>query len=88
MTPDVRTDRTDRVTGIARWQMPSLIVGIVGLLACVFAWLHDPTGFFRAWLPSYMFWFSIAAGSLAVLMLQYVTGGEWGLMIRHSAALP
>ena len=39
--------------------------------------------FFRAWLPSFLFWFSIVAGSLAMLMLQYVTGGEWGLMIRR-----
>ena len=25
----------------------------------------------------------IAAGSLGVLMLQYVTGGEWGILIRR-----
>ena len=73
-------------TGIARWQMPSLIVGVIGLAASLGmamvseAWKVD---FFRAWLTSYLYWFSIAAGSLAVLMLQYVTGGEWGLMVRR-----
>ena len=39
--------------------------------------------FFRAWLPAFIFWFLIAAGALGVLMLQYVTGGEWGVLIRR-----
>src|SRR6266480_2179212 len=46
-------------------------------------WFINPEEFFHAYLPSYLFWFSIVAGSLAVLMLQYVSGGEWGLMIRR-----
>ena len=29
------------------------------------------------------FWSGIALGSLAVLMLQYLTGGEWGVVIRR-----
>jgi len=73
-------------TGIARWQSPALIVGVVGLAASVVLTFVLPEGridFFRSWLTSYLFWFSIAAGSLAVLMLQYVTGGEWGLMVRR-----
>ena len=63
--------------------MPSLIVGIIGLALSVVGFFIDPQTFFRAYLPSFLFWFSIVAGSLAVLMLQYVTGGEWGLMIRR-----
>ena len=68
---------------IARFQKPALIVGVIGLAASALGWLLDPQEFFRAYLPSYLFWFSIVAGSLAVLMLQYTTGGEWGLMIRR-----
>jgi len=70
-------------TGVVRWQQPSLIVGILGLAASAIGWLINPQEFFRGYLPSYLFWFSIVAGSLAVLMLQYTTGGEWGLMIRR-----
>jgi hypothetical protein len=70
-------------TGIARYQTPSLVAGIVGLLLSAVGFFVNRQEFFRAWLPSYIFWFSIAAGCLAVLMLQYVTGGEWGLMIRR-----
>lgn len=70
-------------TGIGRWQAPALIIGVIGLALSVVGWFLNPETFFRAWLPSFLFWFSIVAGSLAVLMLQYVTGGEWGLMIRR-----
>jgi hypothetical protein len=70
-------------THIGRFQKPALIVGVIGLAASALGWLLDPQEFFRAYLPSYLFWFSIVAGSLAVLMLQYTTGGEWGLMIRR-----
>ncbi len=70
-------------TGIARWRMPSLIIGIIGLALSAVGYMISPETFFRAYLPSFLFWFSIVAGSLAVLMLQYITGGEWGLMIRR-----
>lgn len=70
-------------TGIARWQMPSLIAGLVGAVACIIGWVINPTVFYRAYLPSYLFWFHIAVGALGVLLLQYVTGGEWGILIRR-----
>lgn len=80
MTAGLQTPET---TGIGRWQAPALIAGILGIAATAVGWFLDPTTAFRAYLPSYIFWFEIVAGSLAVLMLQYVTGGEWGLMIRR-----
>jgi hypothetical protein len=71
-------------TGIARWQTPSLIVGILGLLVSgVGVFLGATQDVARGYLTSYIYWFSIAAGCLAVMMLQYVTGGEWGLMVRR-----
>ncbi len=70
-------------TGIARAQVPALIAGIVFLLVTVIGWFLRPEEFYRAYLPSYMFWFEIVVGCLGILMLQYLTGGEWGLMIRR-----
>jgi hypothetical protein len=78
-TPTTRT----ATTGIARWQMPSLIAGIVGAIACVIGYFVDPQTFFRSYLSGFLFWFMIAVGSLGVLCLQYVTGGEWGILIRR-----
>ncbi|MGZ8710327.1 MAG: hypothetical protein ACXW2P_12120 [Thermoanaerobaculia bacterium] len=83
MTADARTNEAPESTGITRAQFPSLILGIIGLIACVIGWVMNPQEFYRAYLPSFIFWFEIGAGALAILMLQYVTGGEWGLMIRR-----
>jgi len=76
-------ERRPDSTGIARAQMPSLVVGILGALACVAGFFINRQEFFRAYLPSFIFWFEIVGGALGVLMLQYVTGGEWGLLIRR-----
>lgn len=81
MTADVQT-RTES-TGITRGQFPALVLGVIGIAACAIGWLLDPPEFYRAYLPSYLFWFEIVAGGLAILMLQYVTGGEWGVLIRR-----
>ena len=70
-------------TGIARFQPIALGIGVLGIAVSVVGFVINRAQFFRSWLPSYLFWFSIVAGALAVLMLQYVTGGEWGLMIRR-----
>src|SRR5579859_5033823 len=72
-----------QTTGIGRWQTPLLAAGIVGLVLSAIGFFINRQDFFRAYLPSFLFWFSICAGSLAILMLQYLTGGEWGLMIRR-----
>jgi hypothetical protein len=72
-----------RATGIARAQMPALIIGIIGVLGAAAGFMSNAPEFFRAWLPAFLFWFLIAAGALGVLMLQYVTGGEWGVLIRR-----
>ena len=70
-------------TGIVRWQTPALVVGIAGAVLSAIGAFVAPVDFFRAYLTSWLFWFSIAGGSVAVLCLQYITGGEWGLMIRR-----
>ena len=82
MTAGMR-ETDSAATGINRWRTPSLIIGVIGLALSALGYFINQETFFRAYLPSFLFWFSIVAGSLAVLMLQYVTGGEWGLMIRR-----
>lgn len=77
------TSSNPSATGIGRWQTPSLVIGIIGLVLSAIGWFVNPTVFFRAYLPSYIFWFQIVVGSLGILMLQYITGGEWGILIRR-----
>ena len=70
-------------TGIVRVQMPSLVIGIIALAVAGIGLFTKPTEFYRAWLPAFIFWFDIVAGALGILCLQYVTGAEWGVLIRR-----
>ena len=79
----VQPEAPSTATGIARWQPIALGVGVLGIAVSIVGFVVNREQFYRSWLPSWLFWFSIVGGSLAVLMLQYVTGGQWGLMIRR-----
>ena len=64
-----------------RWR--ALVVGVVFLLPCIAGWSSNPGQFFHSYLLAYIFWVGIALGCLAILMVQHVTGGAWGLVIRR-----
>ena len=70
---------------IAAWRTRSLIVGVVfAVLSLAFAF--DANGrehILRAYLMGYMTCFGFAGGGLVLLMLQYVSGGKWGLLLRR-----
>jgi len=67
----------------ARWQSRALLVGVVALAISIAGAFANPTQFFRSYLIGFLFWLGIALGSLALLMLQYLTGGDWAMMIRR-----
>ena len=68
---------------VRRFQQRSLIVGAIFLLILAVGLFLDRTQFFRSYLFAYAFWLGIAVGSLALLMLQHMTGGGWGFVIRR-----
>jgi len=39
--------------------------------------------FFQAYLVAYTFWTGVALGCLALLMVQHLTGGAWGVVLRR-----
>jgi len=57
--------------------------GAVVLAVCVAAGFAEKTEFFRSYLIAYLFWIGISLGSLALLMVQHLTGGRWALVIRR-----
>jgi len=67
------------------FQKRALIVGIVGLVALIIGVVLNPIAsqLFQSYLIGWTFWTGIAVGSLALLMLQHLTGGGWGLVIRR-----
>jgi len=69
---------------IGRMGSRSLVIGAAAMVALViggFVWGWDL--FLRAWLYSFWFWLGLTLGSLTLLMLQYVTGGNWGRLGRR-----
>jgi hypothetical protein len=66
-----------------RFQMPSLVIGVIGLAASGAGAFMAQEQFFRSWLVAFVFWTALTVGSLGILMLQYMTGGWWGYMIRR-----
>lgn len=59
------------------------IIGCVGLALCALGWLINTEQFFRSFLLALLFWLAIALGSLALLMVQHLSGGAWGLLLRR-----
>ncbi len=77
------TGQASLSAAVLRARRPLLLVGIVGAIACAVGAFATPIQFFRSYLFACVFWSGIALGSLAVLMLRYVTGGAWGVPIRR-----
>jgi len=67
------------------WRRRALAVAAVfALLTLFFAFTSEGRNhILRAYLMGYMTCFNFAGGALAMLMLQYVTGGKWGLLLRR-----
>lgn len=63
--------------------MSALLVGAVFTLLLVIGAFFNSGQFFHAYLVGFVFWTGITLGSLALLMLQHLTGGAWGLVIRR-----
>jgi len=70
-----------------RWGMAGGIGAIITIIGAVWSYktgdfLHIQH-FWRAYLVGFMFCVGMTAGSMALLMLQHVTGGKWGLVLRR-----
>jgi hypothetical protein len=72
------------IPGLDRWLRLALIIGIVFLLLSLIGAFFSPEEFFRSYLMSYLFWIGLTLGSMAVVMMQYLTGGAWGILVRRT----
>jgi hypothetical protein len=68
---------------IPQWGQRALIVGVFFLAVSVAGAFLNPERFFHSWLIAFMFWLGLTLGSLALLMLQYTSGGNWGRIGRR-----
>jgi hypothetical protein len=68
---------------VGRLEKTALVVGVLGLVGSIAGWVVWPEDFYRAYLVAFMLVLGLSLGSLGLLMLQHLTGGHWGILIRR-----
>ncbi len=70
---------------LAVWRRRMLVIcGVFTLISLLFLLTANGANhLLRAYLMGFMSCFGFAGGGLVMLMLQYVTGGKWGLLLRR-----
>ena len=68
---------------VLRVQRTALIAGVAGLALTLVGLFVSPEQFFRSYLLGFLYWFGIALGSMAILMIHHIAGGAWGAVIRR-----
>src|ERR1700761_4942734 len=74
---------------VAGWRSKALVIGaIFAVIAVILGFLSGDgwSHFLRAWLLGLMITFGFAVGGMALLMVQYLSGGKWGLLVRRRLA--
>jgi hypothetical protein len=61
-----------------------MIAGVLGVVLAVGGFLMSGADrFFSAYLVAYTFWMGVVLGSMALLMVQHLSGGVWGIVLRR-----
>ena len=69
-----------------RWRNAAAVAGAAGIvLTGVGMVAVSANQFYRSYLWSYVFVLGLSLGPMAWLLLQYLTGGAWGAVIRRPA---
>ena len=82
MTTPVMRGPYNAPANVSRWQQGALIVGGLFSLLLLVGFFLDRAQFFHSYLFAFSFWAGISIGSLALLMLQHLTGGGWDVIRR------
>jgi hypothetical protein len=68
---------------VSQLQQRALVVGVIGLVFCIVGYFRSPANFLHSYLLAFIFVLGLSLGSLGLLMLQHLTGGHWGIIIRR-----
>ncbi len=72
---------------VDRLRTAGLVAGALGAVLCLLgAFVLGPTArdyFFRGYLVGWVYWLGISLGSMAILMVGHLTGGDWAVVIRR-----
>jgi hypothetical protein len=80
----MKTDLTTIDTaGIASLQSRGMMLAIGGAVIGGLGVVLQPDQFMPSWLIGFLFCLGMSLGCLALLMLQHMSGGQWGLVTRR-----
>src|SRR5277367_5273511 len=71
---------------VSAWRTRALIMGSVfGVIGVILAFLANDNfqHLLRSWLLGFMITLGFSIGGMALLMVQYLSGGKWGLLVRR-----
>src|SRR5260370_35182144 len=68
---------------VSRLQTRALSVGSIALLLAIFGAMRSPGAFYQSYLMSFLLVLGLTLGSLGLMMLQHLTVGHWGIIIRR-----
>ncbi len=68
---------------LQRIERRSLTIGILAAVGSIILAFFETDKFFHAYLLAYMLWLGVTLGCMAFLMIQHLTGGAWGIVIRR-----
>ncbi len=66
----------------SRWQNRALIAGAIAAVLSVIGAVFNHAQFFHSYLFAWLFWSGLSFGALVIVMMQFLTGGQWGLATR------
>lgn len=66
-----------------KWRTIALGAGGIGIILWLVGLYFDPEQALRSWLLGFIVWGGIGIGGIGILLLQYLTGGAWGVVIRR-----
>lgn len=67
---------------LTRGEAVAATIGLAALLACVPLGLHAPRAVLLSYLFAWLCWLAPALGSVGLLMIHALTGGDWGIALR------
>jgi hypothetical protein len=59
------------------------IAAALGSLVCLVGGILNPGQFFYSYLLAFVLWLGVTLGSLGLLMVQHLSGGAWGFVLRR-----
>jgi hypothetical protein len=80
-TPETYQADGTPLPGMKQFGMIAGVLGVVLAIAGFF--MSGADRFYQAYLVAYTFWIGVALGSLALLMVQHLSGGAWGVVLRR-----